>query len=98
MRDISKYTPNVQKFIRYDWAAWNAKNDEDFERILKERNKFYKENFTLEDYDSMLEESYDYPPEYQMWKRAKDEYLASHMQNTISKETIIQNNIKFSNK
>jgi len=76
MYDISMRTPNVQKYIRYDWAAWEAKDDEEFRRILNERNKFCKENFTLEDYDSMIEECRDYPPSCIRWKRIKAKYLA----------------------
>jgi len=78
MQDISKYTPNAQKYIRYDWAACDAKDEEEFRRIINERNKFYKENFTLEDYNSMLEDSKNYTPAYNMWKRIRARYLAEH--------------------
>ncbi len=88
MQDISKYTKNAQKYIRYDWAACEAGrkgNDEEFRRILNERNKFYKENFTLEDYDSMLEDSKDYPPAHNMWKQIKARYIVEHQQKEIKK-------------
>ncbi len=98
MQDISKYTKNAQKYIRYDWAAWEAEDDEEVERILNEREQFCNENFTLEDYDCMIEDSKAYPPACNMWKRAKVEYLASHPQNTISKDIIMQNSLKLYNK
>ncbi len=86
MRDISKYTPNAQKIIRLGWEACEAGlrgDKKEFRHILDKREKFCDENFTLEDYDSMLEESSDYPPEHNMWKRAKEEYLAFYLSSLI---------------
>ncbi len=88
MFDISKYASNAQKYLRLSWAAWEAgsKGDnEGFERILNERSKLQANNFTLEDYDSMIEDSKSYPPECNMWKRAKEEYIAEHQQEEIKK-------------
>ncbi len=88
MYDISMRTPNAQKYIRYDWAAWeegSKGNNEEFRRILNERSKFRKENFTLEDYDSMIEECSDYPPSRNRWQQMKEEYLAEHQQKKIKK-------------
>ncbi len=78
MRDISMRTPNAQRYIKYDWAAWEAEDDKEFRRILDEREKFCDENFTLEDYDSMIEDSKSYPPACNMWKRAKERYISDH--------------------
>ncbi len=81
MRDISKYTPNAQKYIRYGWAACDAASDkEELRRILNERNAFCDENFTLEDYDSMIQASSGYTPECQAWERAKERYITEHQQ------------------
>ncbi len=88
MYDISKYTPNAQKYIRYGWAACRAGekgDDEEFERILEERHNFKVNNFTLEDYDSMIEDSSDYPPECQVWRRAKERYITEHQQMKLKK-------------
>jgi len=88
MRDISIRTPNAQKYIRYGWAAWDAGekgNEQELRRILNERNKFCDENFTLEDYDSMIEDSRTAPQVYNMWIQAKEEYIAEHQQKEIKK-------------
>ncbi len=98
MYDISKYTPNAQKYIRYGWAAWDAKSDEEFDRILEERHQFKVNNFTLEDYDSMIEDSITSPQECNAWRSARERYIAEHPQNTISKNIIMQNSLKLSNK
>ncbi|HBD06174.1 MAG TPA: hypothetical protein DCY93_02040 [Firmicutes bacterium] len=86
MYDISKYTPNAQKYLRLSWAAWEAGskgNKEEYERILIERGKFCNENFTLEDFDSMIEDSSDYTPECLAWQRAKERYIAERQQKEI---------------
>ncbi len=87
MEDISKYTPNAQKYIRYSWAACDVDddNEEEFERILEERDKFLDENFTLEDYDSMIESARDSSSyqECNAWIRARERYITEHQKNQM---------------
>ncbi len=87
MQDISKYTHNAQKFIRYGWAACETDDDdeEEFERILDEREKFCDENFTLEDYDSMIEftRASSSFQECSMWIQERARYITKHQKNQI---------------
>ncbi len=83
MQDISKYTKNAQKYIRYGWDAWETDDEIEFRRIIEERNKFCDEKFTLEDFNSMIEYASDYTPECLAWMQAKERYVAEHNQNTI---------------
>ncbi len=94
MRDISKYTPNAQKYIRYGWAACEEKDDEEFERILDEREKFYDKYFTLEDYDSMIEDTRTSPLECNMWRRERARYIAEHQQKLKLEDMKKQGNFK----
>ncbi len=85
MQDISKYTKNAQKYIKYGWAAWLVGENGDkleFNHILKIRSRFEDENFTIEDFDSMIEFSSNCPLENQAWMRAKERYIAEHQQIT----------------
>ncbi len=87
MVDISKCTPIVQKYIKYDWSACDAglaNNEEEVKRILEEKHKFKVNNFTLKDYDSMIylvETQYRYTPMILAWKRGKERYIAELKQN-----------------
>ncbi len=102
MQDISKYTKNAQKYIKYDWAACEAGckgNDEELERILDEREKFCDENFTLDDYDSMidiLKKNYRYPPMTNAWIQGREIYITEHQQMNI--KDLIKRSGKVSNK
>jgi len=102
MIDISKCTPNVQKYIRYDWAACEAGlagNEGEAKRILEEKHQFKVNNFTLNDYDSMInhmESQHRYLPMINAWKRARERYISEHQQikiRDVEKETV-----KLSNK
>ncbi len=99
MQDISKYTTNAQKYIRYDWAACEAGgkgNHKEFERILEERHQFKVKNFTLEDYDSMIESARDSSSyqECNAWIRARERYLAENPQKPTSDHMKKQMNFK----
>jgi len=98
MEDISKYTPNAQKYIRYGWAACDADDDdeEEFDRILEERHQFKVKNFRLEDYDSMIEYARTSPQECHAWRRARERYIAEHQQMEI--KDVEKETFKLSNK
>ncbi|HBD06051.1 MAG TPA: hypothetical protein DCY93_01405 [Firmicutes bacterium] len=78
MRRIENCTQNVQQFIRIGLAACKAgregKNLKS-NRLLRKRNKFAKKNFTIEDYDSIIQYTSDSPLEANSWKQDKIAYL-----------------------